>query len=85
MASKEYRDFYCACLGTLEVYRNTVAEYQREVDILKHGLRDYRNSPMLVKEYRKNLRSIKRRMDNYKQRMICLTDIFNRNCVKEHA
>lgn len=73
-----YRDFYCACLGTLEVYQHTVTEYQKEVNVLKQGLKDYKNSPILVREYRKNLRTVRRRLENYRNRMICLEDLFTR-------
>lgn len=82
--SINYRDFYCNCLGKLEAYQHIVADYQKEVNILKQGLIDYKNSPTLVREYRKNLKTIKRRLENYRHRMICLEDLF-RHSAKEHA
>lgn len=78
MDNNAYRDFYCASLGTLEAYQHIVTEYQKEANTLKQGLRDFKNSPTLVREYKKDLRTVKRRLDNYRHRMICLEDLFKR-------
>lgn len=80
-----YRNFYCVCKGTLNAYQEFVNEYQNEVDTLRQGLKDYRNSPILVREYRKSLRTAKRHLDNYKHRKVCLEDIFKRYGIKEQA
>jgi hypothetical protein len=78
-----YRDFYCGCIGTYEAYKSTVADYKKEADELRQGLKDFQNSPLLIKVYRKNLRTVNSRLANYKHRMVCLEDLLNRYGVKD--